>query len=62
MPRKKGTKIKKVVVEVIKPEVNHKEEIINLLLKKVPGLFDRFPMGSMSRNLIEKLADDILCL
>lgn len=39
-----------------------KEQVVKLLLAKVPGLFDRYPMGSMSRKLVDNLADEILKL
>ena len=48
------------VLEVKVPQVSKKELVVRLLLDRVPGLFDRFPQGSLSRSEVEKLVDDIL--
>jgi hypothetical protein len=57
MPRKKVVKETNEIKEV--NETCNKQEIVNLLKARIPSLFDREPMGSMSQSGLEKLVDEI---
>lgn len=43
-------------------EMSKRDLIVELLKKRVHGLFDREPNGSMSHQGVEKLADEILSI
>lgn len=54
--------MKKIIKKVEPIKVDAYEEIVKMLMDKIPGLFDRFPQGSLSRGSVEKLAEEIIKL
>jgi len=57
---KKVKKTKVIPVVKISAAEERKNKIIELLKNRIPSLFDRLPMGSMSISSLEKLVGDIL--
>ena len=57
---KKTEKVEVVeIVEIKEDGCCNKIELISLLRKSIPNLFDRIPNGSLSDSGLAKLAEDI---
>lgn len=39
---------------------NEKEELVSLLLREIPNLFDSYPGDSLNRGAVERLAEKII--
>ena len=51
---------KKVVEELASaPKVDKNELKVNLIMDRVPSLFDQFPRGSLSREGVVKLVEEL---
>lgn len=61
--RKKHSQVSDEPIDVVGfKEEDEKEKVVELLMQKIPGLFDRFPQGSISRDGLKKLVDEIYAI
>ena len=51
---------KKTIVKETAKECCPKEELVELLMTKIPGCFDDFPRRPLNRGRVEKLVEEIL--